>query len=162
MEYKKMLGNLFQHFFQAAKENLEKDGYLIPCVFLLTGPKDQLKVETIIELQFESEAEKERVTEQIEKLIGATGAWGYVIVNECWLLAGNDFSSGEVPTDIPPSKHPKRQEAIWVALFTYEYHRGAAAIFQRHGQRIVFTKEIPMHPDMNFGGRFAELLPPMS
>ncbi|NIT51634.1 MAG: hypothetical protein GWO41_02500, partial [candidate division Zixibacteria bacterium] len=49
-----------------------------------------------------------------------------------------------------------------VALYTYDYHRGKAAMFEHKEDKIVFTKEINMEPDMQASGRFAEMLPPIN
>jgi hypothetical protein len=159
---KETLDRLFEQFVQIAKENLLKSGSLAPFVFLLSGPREKPQIAEIVDLFYKTEADKDLLAKRIEMLIQRTGAWGYLIVNESWVLDGDDFPDGELPRDILPSQHPLRREAVWVALFTYEYHRGVAALFERQGKHIVFTKEIPMEPDMGFAGRFAEMLPPMS
>lgn len=159
---KKELDNLFEGFFDAAKLNLQQHGVLVPYVFLLAGRPEQPDVASIVEMRFKNEEEKALLAKRIEGLIQSTGAWGYVMVNETWILVKEDFPDGEIPRDRPPSQHPKRREAVLVALFAYDYHIGRAALFDRRGDTIAFTREIAMEPHMDFGGRFADMLPPMS
>lgn len=157
----KKLDALFEGFFKAAKENLQRDGYLIPCVFLLSGTFDQPQVANVIEMQFETETDKDSLARNIEALIKSTGAWGYVMVHEAWTLDKDDFPNEELPK-VPPSSHPKKREAIFVSLFTYDNHRGTAVLFERRHDKIRFTKEIVIEPHMTVGGRFAKMLPPMN
>ena len=162
MKNKEVLDRLFDQFFHKAKKNLQKEGSLHQCVFLLTGSKDQPKIAGVVEMKFKTENDKNRIAKGIEEIIKTTGCWGYVMVNEVWLLASDDFTGGKMPHGARPSQHSKRREAVWVALFTYDYHRGGAAIFERKGKKIRFTTEVPIETDTEFAGRFAEMLPPMN
>ena len=162
MKHKKILDNIFERFFQIAKDNLKKDSYLSPLVFLLRGPYEQPESDIVVEMRFKTEEDKNLLARRIENLIQSSGAWGYVLLNEAWLLASDDFPGQKLPTEAPPSQHAKRREAVWVALFTYDYHIGKAAIFERRTKQIVFTQEITMQPEHQFAGRFATMLPPMN
>lgn len=161
MKPKEILDRIFQQFFRVAKNNLQKDGYLTPCIFFLKGSREQPDIADMVEMRFKTDEEKELIAKYIEELIRRTGAWGYLMVNEVWLLDPDDFPDKKLP-GISPSRHPKRREAVWVALFTYDYHRGSAVLFERKGERIVLGKEITMEPEHEFAGRFAQMLPPMS
>jgi hypothetical protein len=129
---------------------------------LLGGNPDKVKDLMHIEMQFRNEGDKDFLARLIAQQIEATGAWGYVMINEAWLLSREQFPDGKIPCNQLPSEHPKRQEVIWVALFTHDYHKGRAAIFERKGFSIQFIGEIPMEPDTGIQGRFANLLPPLN
>lgn len=156
------LDRLFHQFFEAAKQNLVKDGFVAPFVFLLSGSHEEPELVQALPLRFANDSEKTELAGQIETLIRHTGAWGYITVCEAWVLDREDFDERGFPPEARPSEHARRREAVWVALFAYDHHRGAAAIFERREDGIVFQKEIPMEPDDSFAGRFADLLPPMS
>ena len=74
MKHKKILDHLFEHFFQTAKDNLKKDGYLSPLVFLLRGPYEQPESDIVVEMRFKSEEDKNLLARRIENLIQSSGA----------------------------------------------------------------------------------------
>jgi len=155
------LDKLFDIFLARAKRNMQQDQHLQPVVCLLSGAHTRPDI-TPIALNFQDEAEKDATATAIEQMIREAGAWGYVMINEAWMLVHDDFKQeGGIP-QVQPSQHSKRREAIVIGLFTYDYHRGAAVLFERRGKKIAFTKQIDMAPDMKVAGRFAEMLPPMN
>ena len=161
MDYKKLLGKQFENWLARSKSMLQEHGRLDPYILLLADTPEQPRVAWPVELDT-LDQEPDFIVEYTEERLRATKAWGYVIVTEAWVLHGADFPGGEVPANAIPDQHPKKRTAVWVEMYTRDYHFGKAVIFERQDQRIVFTdQEITLGPDENFGARFTKLLAPL-
>ena len=156
---KMSLKNLFDGAVETAKENLVRDGSLVPVVLLITGNKHDPKVGEVIPIKADSDKEKDQVLRAVRGRIQRTGAFGYITINESWIIIK---AKDDPPIFVKPSQHSERKEALFVGLFTYDFHRAVTIIFERRGDKIVFTEEIPIAPETELTGRFSEMLPTMN
>ena len=156
---KMSLKNLFDGTTETAKQNLVRDGSVVPVVLLITGNKHNPQVGDIIPIQADSDDEKDQVMRGVQGLILRRGAFGYITISESWIIIK---TTKDPPISVKPSKHPESKEALFVGLFTYDFHKAIAMIFERRGDKIVFTEEIPVAPKTELKGRFIEMLPTMN
>lgn len=155
---KMSLKSLFDASVETAKENLVRDGSVVPVVLLITGNKHNPQVGEIIPIEADSDDEKDQVLQAVRGRILRTGAFGYITINESWII----IKTKDPPISVKPSKHPESKEALFVGLFTFDFHKAIAMIFERRRDKIVFTQEIPVAPETELAGRFSEMLPIMN
>ena len=88
MPHQKTLDNLFENFFQTAKQKLCKHGHLAHEVLLLGGSLKKPNLTPVSQIKVETEQAKNRTAQQIAHLLKHTEAWGYLMVYEVWLHRG--------------------------------------------------------------------------
>jgi hypothetical protein len=154
----KTYDDVMHHFLKGAKESLMHDGHLIPYLFALLGPVDK---PTFLPLPItaETQLEKAAFAQYARRRLKETGAWGYVVVTDSWVLHKDDFSPPDfLNSYMRPSQHPKHRDALFVMLETNDYRISVAAPYERTGETILFLKEITYPPEVCAVGHFANLL----
>lgn len=142
------------------KENLEKakflllrDGYVAPVAFICSGYQIG-----ILPLNFKDQKEKEIQIFILKKIVEESKAEAVIMITESWVVSTNkDDMTKIIKEPIIPSKHPKREECIFV---TGECEEGVITImqkFKKKGKKIIFGKDEemqdPKYNKFNFGIR---------
>lgn len=132
---KEELKELMEDSLEKAKNLLLRDGKLVPVAFIYHGNNVD-----IICLTFKNAFEKDIHIRMLKKMIKKKNADAIFMITESWHVA-----SKEKNLNIIPSKHPLREECIFL-VGECEHGRIAMMLpFGRKNKEIVFGKKFDMN-----------------
>lgn len=95
-------------FLAVARENLRRDGHLLPVTVILSDRGNEM-----VGLQFENDDEKRAAYARITARCRQLKAYALITLNESWFVEGEP---AEAETGMPPSQDPRRREAIMLTI----------------------------------------------
>lgn len=119
---------------EQAKENLLKDGKVLPVVFGILPSGEAIGVP----LTFENAEEKYEQFSSLQKFFKEKGVTACTTIIESWLVLGKE----EKTLKVPPSEHPERKECIYVNGKMPGRTYTIVIPFERKGKDVQFKEEI--------------------
>jgi hypothetical protein len=153
------MNSIVGNIVDGAKENMQRDGYVSPVVFFVTG-KDHRLIITPLGEHFSSETEKDGAVKAIKDAARSFKADLVMFVAESWVSTGKEVdgqvkSMSEKKEAIVLSyeaKMPNGEKVSGIKAFMFDRDANGGVVFTN-------TMDSRLEDDADCGGRFSDLLP---